>query len=106
MRGYLLYTQTDDETVILDISDKLIHGGITKREFAEKLWPVKAQAAMNEQACIIRRMSEYGMKEKEIAAILDISERTINIILDMGGEDEYDYGYSGILTPMSLAMQG
>ena len=104
MGGYLLRTQADDEDIVIEISNKLVRDGISKKEFGEKLRPLKAQAAMHEQACIIRRMSEHGMSTAEIANLLDISESTIKIVLNMGDELEYDYAYSGILKPLSLAI--
>ena len=104
MGGYKLYTQADDEQIVMEISDRLVQNGIIRNDFAEKLQPLKAQAAMHEQACIIRRMSEYGMGVTEIASILKISERSIEIILDMGGENEYNNGVTGILKPLSLKM--
>ena len=64
--------------------------------------PIIWQAALHEQHAIMRKMEQAGLSKVEIANMLKYSRDTVEEILSLDWESEYDYDQFGELRSFSL----
>ena len=92
MGGHILWLDVNEIVMLEKLYEKLrINGLVSLREIKVLFEPILWQAALHEQHGVMRKLENAGLPRAEIAKLLGYDYYTVDEILSLDWDEEYDY---------------